>query len=454
MSFNSSSMVSEKEINMRTSSKYRLMHDLSGYNKNNKMIIHLMNKAKNNKKISVNFRNIVNDTSSREYTHRLHRYPAKLIPHIPRFFLRNDVLVQPECTVLDPFCGTGTVLLESLLAGKNSVGIEINPVSRLIAKVKTTPVSNNVLIDGFNKICKNIRTKSTTNLVNFHNINYWFTVKTIKDLSLVKTAIEESDLNTDVRDFFLVCFSSTIRKVSNADPSINQPVFSKKMRKNTHPSINVLKIFANEVNVNMDKMSEFFLMYENNVKSTLIGNDVRKVDLRRRVDMIVTSPPYLSAHEYFRSTRLEFFWLGFDKKFNFRELMNANVGVEGIRHTSNQIELPETNIRIIDSLITKIEKKSKTRAYLAARYFYDMKNILEKMNMILRDGGHFVLVIGNNKICNIKIPSNDFISKIATDCGFEVIFELVDTIKSRGLMTRRNNTSNVISSESVFLMKK
>src|ERR1700674_471199 len=67
-------------------------------------------------------------------THFMHSYPAKLLPHIPHFFLANRVLSSAETFVLDPFGGSGTVALEAMLLNRNAVTVDVNPLAHLIAR--------------------------------------------------------------------------------------------------------------------------------------------------------------------------------------------------------------------------------------------------------------------------------------------------------------------------------
>src|SRR5437867_2102745 len=84
--------------------------------------------------VTVNFRRLVDWMAVGDRaTHYLHPYPAKLLPQIPAFFLANSVLSNPGAMVLDPFCGSGTVLLESILHGRGALGADANPLARLIA---------------------------------------------------------------------------------------------------------------------------------------------------------------------------------------------------------------------------------------------------------------------------------------------------------------------------------
>ena len=78
------------------------------------------------------------EDNTRAYTHPIHPYPAMMIPQVAGRLI--DIYAKPKAVVLDPFCGSGSVLLEALIRGYDSYGIDINPLSLLISKVKTTPI--------------------------------------------------------------------------------------------------------------------------------------------------------------------------------------------------------------------------------------------------------------------------------------------------------------------------
>jgi len=87
---------------------------------------------KHGRPISVNFRELVSWIPYGDRaTHMIHPYPAKLLVHIPHYFLSNDLLSQEGSKVLDPFSGSGTVLLEAALSGRQAFGADANPLGRL-----------------------------------------------------------------------------------------------------------------------------------------------------------------------------------------------------------------------------------------------------------------------------------------------------------------------------------
>src|SRR4051812_27934163 len=103
--------------------------------------------------VTVDFRALLNgEVKTERYSHLLHSYPAKLLPHIPYLFLRSSVLPGANSTIADPFCGSGTVLLEAAICGHYTIGADTNPLARLISKVKTRPVREEKLVDALRTV--------------------------------------------------------------------------------------------------------------------------------------------------------------------------------------------------------------------------------------------------------------------------------------------------------------
>ena len=100
------------------------------------------------KPIQINFRQLVPEINNNErYTNLIHQYPAKLLSNIPYFFLQSDLFCPKNGVVLDPFCGSGTVMLEANISGRNAYGADANPLAVLIAQVKTTYISSDILLN-------------------------------------------------------------------------------------------------------------------------------------------------------------------------------------------------------------------------------------------------------------------------------------------------------------------
>ena len=155
--------------------------------------------------------------NTKEFTHCYHNYPAMMIPQIARRLI-NDYAPKDTKLIFDPYCGTGTTLVEAKLANINSTGTDLNPLAQLIArsKVKNYNVekiikAKNLLSEESFKFSFNIQNE--VNLYKFKNIEYWFSKNVIKEISFLLNLIKLK-LDKNIQDFFLVALSETVREAS------------------------------------------------------------------------------------------------------------------------------------------------------------------------------------------------------------------------------------------------
>lgn len=168
--------------------------------------------------------NEIDDNTSWDYkgadtkynNHGIHEYPARMVPQIAHRLI--ETYGKNKKIILDPFTGSGTTLLESKLCQnfETAYGIDINPLARLIAKVKTTPIKPELLKEEHELLITKVQSYKNRDMEkpDFFNIDFWFKDYVIINLCKFKKAINEIE-NKDIQDFFKVIFSFIIRKVSN-----------------------------------------------------------------------------------------------------------------------------------------------------------------------------------------------------------------------------------------------
>jgi len=166
-------------------------------------------------------------------THGIHKYPAKFFPELPRWIIER--YSERGDWVLDPFMGSGTTNLEASLLKRKSIGVDIDPFSRFVAKVKTTPLTARKLMPAHNAVLRQVeRYKEPSTLKGIPEFPYrdnWFKPFMLKELGFLKSVIDGLNAGRDVKDFFLVIFSSIIRSVSEADNNCTRTVIRKKLGK-------------------------------------------------------------------------------------------------------------------------------------------------------------------------------------------------------------------------------
>jgi len=125
--------------------------------------------------LAVSFRNLVGPLPAHDLTHSVHPYPARLVRHLPRFLLNCDQLGSPGTVVLDPFCGSGTVLVEAMARGRPAWGVDANPFARLLSQVKTTPMERREIDGAARRAIAEAKRRRTVSPPDVVNIGRWFT---------------------------------------------------------------------------------------------------------------------------------------------------------------------------------------------------------------------------------------------------------------------------------------
>ncbi len=418
--------------------------------------------------VEISVRDAVDWVSGGErLTHGVHPYPARLLCHIPTLFAYSTRYTTPGGSVLDPFCGSGTVLLESLAAGRRATGADSNPLARLIARVKTTPLPADALVAATEEVVASARRIRSFEVPRVNNLDYWYAPNTIRRLGRLRAAIMRTAVAPEVREFLDLCFSVVVRRCSSADPRISVPV---RLKADQYPEGHWLRDRTNQMIVDLpdrDPLREFAQVAEANAArigrihrrgivgpARLHSTDARRLispsGRRQRsstVDMVLTSPPYVGAQKYIRSCSLNLGWLGYTDEVTLRAYDKQSIGREKI--PKSEVERVETGIAAADDVLEQVWERNPLRATIAGTYLLEMRKALAESVRVLRPNGALVLVSGQNTVADHLFDTTAFLHAIVHELGLRTDLELVDTIRSRGLMTRRNRSKPVIARETV-----
>jgi len=355
-----------------------------------------------------------NNFNTQYLTHRFHSYPARFIPQIPYSFIK--LFTNEVDTVLDPMCGGGTTIVEAFLNNRNAIGIDLNPLATLITKVKTTLISDEEMIylDRKLKIMekdidldyKNVDEALQT-LPN-RKISKIFNKMIILKLETIRETIDEikSEGHIDLYDLCKVAFSQTIWSL----------VENRTKNDVIQNFLNVIRLYKRELKLTKDKLKSF-------PKITILTGDARKMPIEdKAVDLIVTSPPYVNALDYYRTHMYNMLWLGMDF-FSFKK---NEIG--GHSHFINN------------------------RFRLLSEYLADMLRSMIEMNRVLKVGKFCVIVVGNSSLEYELIESHKFFVNFAKRIGFahrKTIFRKIDTTKKY-----TNSDIGKINNEYIVILQK
>lgn len=251
------------------------------------------------------------DVASSKDIHHIHPYPAKFIPQIPRQLLE---LFHPGDTsaVLDPFCGSGTTLVEAINAGLDAWGIDLNPLACLTTRVKTTPlpvqffeIAKQVI-----KRAKEQLSKGAIHIPPIPRVDHWFKPHVQQALAVL---VEQINMETcvPVREALQVALSSIIVQVSNQESDTRYAAIEK--------SIATEDVFVRfekaALAVHKATLSLSDNLFTRPGRATVLNRDILTVtpdDLPSNIGLVITSPPYPNAYEYWLYHKYRMYWLGMD----------------------------------------------------------------------------------------------------------------------------------------------
>ncbi|MBW8001101.1 MAG: hypothetical protein FVQ80_03660 [Planctomycetes bacterium] len=414
-------------------------------------------RVKNNSVLNISTKGVTS------LTHGFHKYPGKFIPHIPRWAI-NKYLNGDKGTILDPFCGSGTTLIEGVLAGHNVVGIDIDPLSSLISKVKITPVNLKKLKEIADWLVLSIKkAKKGEFKPECETINHWFTKDAINKLSIIRTSINQIPGKfgnrksiKDIQDLLVVCFSSIIRHVSNADNESQKTYVSHTKVKNPKE---VYSVFFPKLELFIDRITKFTKLINSDVSAKISCTSSNKSLHQKfkviKFDLVITSPPYIKALDYIYNQMVELFWIGdlFDLQTQSKQNQKKEgyIGTKHLRKAKFKDYTPYKNIFGINRLDEKLQevfvtdkKNGHKHSFVTFKYFTNMEKHFIEIAKCICKGTPYIMVVGNSTVSNIYFDTVDFLIQIAEQSGFKARNKWGYEIKNRYMRFDRKGRGGII----------
>jgi len=408
------------------------------------------------------------------HTHGFHKYPAKFIPQIPKWAIAKYLDGEKEKNIIDPFCGSGTTLVEGVLSGYNVIGVDVDPLSVMISKVKTTRVDETELKKISSWLFEEIiNRKKGTFKPDCKTIEHWFTKDAIKKLSKIRTSINlipekfgDSKKIKDIQDLLLICFSSIIRRASNADNESQKTYVSHTKIKEPEE---VNSLFISQLELFVDRAIKFSETTNSRVKNKIIHSSSAESLHRKlnglQIDLAVTSPPYIKAIDYIYNQMVELFWIGdlFQMQTQTKQNNKKNqyIGNKQIQKAEFKNYIPINTIFSIEGLDVKLQqvydtdkKNGHKHSYVAYKYFVEMEKHFAEMSKCLTKKTHYVMVVGNSNVSDIFFETVEFLIAIAERNGFRITNKWGYKIKNRYMRFDRKGRGGIIETDWVLDFEK
>lgn len=415
-----------------------------------KKIITVKNLPKKVKRNSIFY---IDQNKTNNFTHGIYKYPCKFIPEIPKWCIEQYLNNKSSSIILDPFMGSGTTLLEANLHNLFAYGAEIDNISKLIAKVKTTKIAKNKLssLDNiFNYIIKNKKENYINFIPKIENIYHWFPKDNVKRLAEIKANIYNLE-DKNLRDIFYLCLISIIKRVSFADSSSPKPYVSNRIVKvPKNVDIEFEKVYINIKNAlnELNSINKFG-------KSYILKGDAINFKINKKIDLAITSPPYINAFDYVRMLRLENMWYSNYSEEELKKERKNQIGTEFVDfiNEKNNLKVLELS-KALKISFKKIYSVDGKKAIIVKKYYDKMHLNLLNVYKHLNENGKYIIIIGNNKIKNIEIENWKILKEIATSIGYTYVNNFSYIIRNPYLNISRGNKGGKINLDNVLILEK
>ena len=433
------------------------------------------------------------DDDTHGYTHGIHSYPAMMISPISKNIIDIVKQFKQVDSLFDPFAGSGTVLVEGMLAGIPAIaGNDINPLALLLSKVKTTPIDRTELQNEYIELKNRLDTLYTKydflihfvddymvknrgldltakdgwgcdapiylnefyqeyqlalKAPTFKNIGYWFRPRVIFELTLLKSAIAETT-NKDIRDFFSVAMSEIIRLVSNrrnGEFKMFRMTPEKVAKFNPDTKQEFIKILER----NIDKMSDFTDAYDYLAappQVTIFREDACKLPSvpTDTYDLIVTSPPYGDSRTtvaYGEYSRLSMQWLDIFE-LTEKEIMSVDRTLMGGQKYRNGFEYTVKSVSL-RNILERIKDVDLERAGDVFSFYNDLEQSIAAIAEKTKKDGYQFWVVANRTVKGEVIPTDKIIEEIAQNYGLQYVHTIDRNIVNKVMPSANSPTNEV-----------
>ncbi len=345
----------------------------------------------------------------------IHPFPARMAPDIAIDHL-DSIEGETELVVLDPMCGSGTVLAAAADRGHAARGFDVDPLAVLMSSVATRAVDTEAVVAEAERICAHARASRVDeprwdDAETQKFAEYWFAATQRVQLNRLSRELDEVS-DEAVRQALQVALSRIIVTKAPKASLAADTSHSRPHRVATESNYDVYRGFEGSV-ASLTKLLD---------QRSMVGQvkvsrgDTRALDLPdASVDLIITSPPYLNAIDYLRGHKMSLIWFGHTIP-ELRKIRSNSIGAERA--------LDGEALKQVDDMVSFIENAandpSKLPLATIMRYAHDLTLFSRELHRVCREGAEVVTVIGNSTLRGNYIQNDILVRQAYEGAGFSL----------------------------------
>lgn len=349
----------------------------------------------------------------------IHPFPARMAPGIALEALGEGT---SSLRVLDPMAGSGTVLAVARANGHQAIGVDIDPLAVLLARVWTRTVDAQAVTikaaevlkraqDLFRDLSSGQAYPAGIDQETREFIRYWFDDYARRQLTALATAISRVR-DESTRDALWCGFSRLIITKSAGASRAMDLSHSRPHRAFDRAPVKPFNRFLTAVQIVVSNCPQRGSDPVGPVASATQG-DARKLSIDSgSIDLVLTSPPYLNAIDYLRCSKFSLVWMGYSVS-QLREIRGESIGAE----TASQVALDTAWVRVLIKQLGLSEKLSRRDHGMLARYVFDMGGTVAEVSRVLREGGQAVFVVGDSTVRGTFVRNSEIVRTVAENHG-------------------------------------
>lgn len=381
----------------------------------------------------------LNDVDTAKYSANIHSYHARFIPQIPERLI--STYTEEGDIIIDPFNGSGTSTMVAGTLQRKGVGVDLNPLACLIAKVKCRKYNINKVEEHINQFLpiakRNVRAVDSqprltdynnshsedipTEIPDFPDQDRWYNENVLEQMGALFYLIENID-SEKLREFYRVCFSGITKTVCKSDEDwtyVGDNMLPDRDSNKLTPVNKVYDVyqkFEDQVEKALHGISRFSEV--NPVEGKIHNSDSRHLDFlsSESIDFAVTSPPYANAVDYARYHRLSFYWFGWEVTGTKED----EIGARSKRGRKSAVE----------------------------DYFEESQQVYKEVYRVLSPDSHFCIIAGDTQHRNERVNATDQIIQMCQQIGYDYEDKITRRVSKQSMSQK-----NITEEELIILSK-